>query len=162
MPPDSGHPFTAERDGYQISTDPARLDRGAIHAFLRTSYWAQGIERETLNRAIENSIAVGLYAPDGAQAGFSRAVTDSARFAWLADVFVLPEHQGRGLGVWLVQTVLRHPNLEGLRMILATRDAHGLYQRFGFVPAGGGRIMERPAGPKAPEDLSSPHDGDQG
>ncbi len=155
-------PFTARRDGYEISTDPARLDRAAIHGFLHTSYWAQGIERETVDRAIENSIAFGLYAPDGAQAGFARSVTDSVRFAWLADVFVLPAHQGRGLGVWLVQTILAHPDLEGLRIILATRDAHGLYRRFGFVPAADGRIMERPGGATPPEDLSSSDDGNQG
>jgi GNAT superfamily N-acetyltransferase len=137
--------LTARRDGYEISTDPARLDRQAIQAFLRTSYWARGIDLATVNRAIDHSLPFGLYTGDGAQAGFARAVTDTARFAWLADVFVLPEHRGQGLGVWLVQTVLSHPDLEGLRMVLGTADAHTLYSRFGFAPVDSARMMERSA-----------------
>lgn len=133
-------------DGYVISTDPARLDREAIWSFLRTSYWSPGIERDVVERAIEHALVFGLYAPDGAQAGFARVVTDHARFAWLADVFVLEEHRGRGLGVWLVDTVVAHPQLAGLRIVLATADAHGLYERFGFVPVAPGRWLERPAG----------------
>jgi GNAT superfamily N-acetyltransferase len=136
--------LTARRDGYEISTDPARLDRRTIHEFLRTSYWAEGVDRETVERAIEHSLPFGLYSQTGAQAGFARAVTDTARFAWLADVFVLPEHRGRGLGVWLVETVLAHPDVQGLRVFLGTRDAHGLYRRFGFVPVDAERMMERP------------------
>jgi GNAT superfamily N-acetyltransferase len=136
----------ARRDGYEISTDPARLDRGAIHAFLRTSYWSPGIERDLVDRGIDNSLAFGLYDPAGAQAGFARVVTDRARFGWLADVFVLPEHRGRGLGVWLVETVLSHADLAGLRLLLATRDAHTLYERFGFSPVDAARMMERPGG----------------
>lgn len=133
-------------DGYVISTDPARLDREAIWSFLRTSYWSPGIERDVVERGIEHSLVFGLYAADGAQAGFARVVTDHARFAWLADVFVLEEHRGRGLGVWLVDTVVAHPQLAGLRIVLATADAHGLYERFGFVPVAPGRWLERPAG----------------
>jgi GNAT superfamily N-acetyltransferase len=151
VPPE---PFTTQRDGYLISTDPARLDRRAIHAFLRTSYWARDIERHVVDRAIENSLPFGLYTEAGTQAGFARAVTDRTRFAWLADVFVLSEHRGRGLGVWLVQTVLSHPDLAGLRTLLGTADAHGLYARFGFAPADPARLMERPGrgspGPGAP------------
>jgi GNAT superfamily N-acetyltransferase len=88
-----------------------------------------------VERAIANSLCFGLYAPDGAQAGFARAVTDRATWAYIADVFVLEAHRGRGLGVWLMETVLAHPDLQGLRRIeLATDDAHGLYERFGFEP----------------------------
>jgi GNAT superfamily N-acetyltransferase len=136
----------ARRDGYEISTDPARLDRAAIHRFLRTSYWSPGIERELVDRGIDNSLPFGLYDPAGGQAGFARVITDRARFGWLADVFVLPAHRGRGLGVWLVETVLSHPDLSGLRLLLATRDAHTLYERFGFSAADAQRIMERPSG----------------
>lgn len=131
------------RDGYVISTDADRLDLGAIWNFLRTSYWAQGVPCETVRRSIEHSLPFGLYGADGRQAGFARAVTDRARFAWLADVFVLPEHRGRGLGVWLVQAALEHPWLSGLRVVLGTADAHGLYERFGFRPVDGARMMER-------------------
>jgi GNAT superfamily N-acetyltransferase len=135
----------ARRDGYLISTDPGLLDREAIWSFLRTSYWSPGIAREVVDRGIDNSLVFGLYDAAGAQAGFARAVTDRARFAWLADVFVLGEHRGRGLGVWLVETVIAHPDVAGLRLMLATADAHGLYARFGFVPADPERILDRPA-----------------
>jgi GNAT superfamily N-acetyltransferase len=135
------------RDGYLISTDPARLDREAIWRFLRTTYWSPDVPRDVVERAIGNSLAFGLFAPQGDQAGFARVVTDRARFAWLADVFVLGAHRGRGLGVWLVETVLAHPDLTGLRWVLGTADAHGLYERFGFAPVDGARMMERPAGP---------------
>jgi GNAT superfamily N-acetyltransferase len=130
-------------DGYVISTDRARLDREAIWRFLRTAYWSPGIAREHVDRAIENSLAFGLFAPGGAQAGFARLVTDAASFAWLADVFVLEHHRGRGLGVWLVQTAVTHPSVAELRILLGTRDAHGLYERFGFCPVDSGRMMER-------------------
>lgn len=131
------------RDGYLISTDPGRLDVGAIWRFLRTSYWASGIPREKVESSIDNSLVFGLYGLEGEQAGFARVVTDHARFAWLADVFVLEAHRGQGLGVWLVQTVLGHPELEGLRFLLGTDDAHGLYERFGFRRVSD-RMMERP------------------
>ncbi len=121
--------------GYEISTDPARLDVDYVHAFLTGSYWSPGIPRETVERAIAGSLNFGLYAPDGAPAGFARVVSDNATFAYLADVFVDPDHRGRGLGVWLVETVLAHPDLQGLRRwALATADAHELYARFGFAP----------------------------
>lgn len=140
------HTMSAVRDGYVVSNDPGRLDREAIWRYLRTSYWSPGIARDVVERAIDNSSLVfGLYAPQGAQAGFARVVTDRARFAWLADVFVLEEHRGRGLGVWLVETVVAHPDLAGLRFVLATADAHGLYERFGFGPVDAARMMERPA-----------------
>jgi GNAT superfamily N-acetyltransferase len=139
--------MSCARDGYVISNDPARLDREAIWRFLRTTYWSPGIAREIVERGIDNSLVFGLYAADGAQAGFARVVTDRARFAWLADVFVLEEHRGHGLGVWLVETVIGHPELAGLRLVLGTADAHGLYERFGFGPVDAARMMERPAPP---------------
>jgi GNAT superfamily N-acetyltransferase len=131
------------RDGYLISTDPARLDRDAIWRFLRTTYWSPGVARDVVERGIENSLVFGLYSADGEQAGFARVVTDYARFAWLADVFVLEAHRGSGLGVWLVETAVGHPRLAGLRFVLATADAHGLYERFGFGPVDAARLMER-------------------
>jgi GNAT superfamily N-acetyltransferase len=130
-------------DGYAISTDPARVDREVVWGFLRTSYWSPGVELEVVNRAIDNSLVFGLLSPDGAQAGFARALTDRARFAWVADVFVLEEHRGRGLGVWLMETMLGHPDLQNLRIMLGTADAHGLYARFGFGAVDPVRLMER-------------------
>jgi GNAT superfamily N-acetyltransferase len=122
-------------NGYEISTDPERLDLDVIHGFLREAYWSPGVPREVVQRSFAHSLCFGLYAPGGAQAGFARAVTDHATFAWIADVFVLPEHRGRGLATWLMRTVLDHPDLQELRrVVLATRDAHGLYLRFGFEP----------------------------
>ncbi len=122
------------RDGYVLSTDPARLDLGVVHDYLsRESYWAPGIPREVVERALANSICFGVYR--GAdQVAFARAVTDHATFAYLADVFVLAAHRGNGLGVWLVSCVLEHPDLQGLRQfILGTADAHELYARFGWT-----------------------------
>jgi N-acetylglutamate synthase-like GNAT family acetyltransferase len=133
------------RDGYEISDDDARLDRALIHRFLHDdSYWARGIPREIMDRAIDNSLCFGLYAGDGRQVGFARAITDRAAIAYLADVFVLERHRGRGLGKWLIETVLAHPDLHGLRRVfLGTADAHSLYERFGFRPlADPGRMME--------------------
>lgn len=137
-------PMEWRSDGYLISTDRGRLDREAIWRFLRTAYWSPNVERDVVERAIENSLSFGLFDPNDSQAGFARVVTDRARFAWLADVFVLEEHRGKGLGIWLVETVLGRPELTGLRVLLATEDAHGLYSRFGFVSVDGARIMERP------------------
>jgi GNAT superfamily N-acetyltransferase len=131
--------------GFEISTDRGLLDRALIHRFLRDdSYWARGIPREVLDRAIDNSLCFGLYAPDGAQAGFARAVTDRAAIAYLADVFVVEAKRGRGLGKWLIETVLAHPDLQGLRrFFLGTADAQALYARYGFRPlADPGRMME--------------------
>ena len=119
---------------YEISADPARLDLGAIHAFLSRSYWSPGIPREIVERAAAHSLCFGLYHRD-AQVGFARVVTDRATFGYLADVYVLEAHRGQGLAKDLVRTVLAHPELQGLRrFLLATRDAHGLYQPFGFQP----------------------------
>ena len=144
-------PDVFRRDGYEISTDPDRLDREAIHAFLETAYWSPGIPFEAVDRSIDGSLPFGLYAPDGAQAGFARAITDGATFAWLADVFVLAPHRGRGLGVWLVEAVLAHPEVRDVRRaMLGTADAHGLYERFGFRSPVEGRMMIRPTGSPPP------------
>jgi len=119
----------------EISTDPDRLDVDLIHHFLSEhSYWARGRPLEVMRRAIANSICFGAY-QDGRQVGFARVVTDRATFAWLADVFVVEEERGRGVGKALLAAVMEHPELQGLRrMFLATRDAHGLYAQFGFQP----------------------------
>jgi GNAT superfamily N-acetyltransferase len=120
---------------YEIDTDKARLDGVVIHRFLAASPWAEGIPQSVLARAIDRSIAFGLYR-DRRQVGFARVVTDWATFAYIADVFVLPEERGKGLGRWLVETVLAHPELQGLRRwLLGTRSAHGLYRRCGFSEA---------------------------
>lgn len=122
--------------GYAITTDPARVDLDAVHAFLTTAYWSRGVSREVVERSIAHSLPFSLVAPDGSQAGFARAITDRATYAYLADVYVEAEHRGRGLGTWLVRTIVEHPDLQGLRRwALATADAHGLYARFGFGPA---------------------------
>ena len=119
---------------YEISDDPARLDVGLIHGFLAASYWAEGRSRETVERSIANSLCFGVYY-GGQQVGFARVVSDRAVFAYLMDVFVLPEHRGRGVGKSLIREVLSHPDLQGLRLFaLRTRDAHGLYAQFGFGP----------------------------
>jgi GNAT superfamily N-acetyltransferase len=130
------------RDGYTISDDPARVDVDAVHRYLHDeSYWARGVPREVVERSIAGSLPFGLYAPDGSLAGFARVVTDRATYGYLADVFMLDAHRGTGLGVWLVEVVLSHPELQGLRRwVLFTEDAHGLYERFGFGP---GRTPER-------------------
>lgn len=126
---------------YEVSTDPARLDTHTIRAYLRTSYWAAGIPLEIVEEACRNSLCFGLYhAPEtgeSAQVGFARVVTDYATFAWLADVFVLERNRGVGLSKWMMECVMAHPQLAGLRRwMLATRDAHTLYTRFGFTPLG--------------------------
>jgi GNAT superfamily N-acetyltransferase len=132
----------AERDGYEIDDDRGRLDLNAIWGYLHGSYWSPNVPRDVVERAIAGSLCLGIYAPGGAQAGFARAVTDAATYAWIADVFVLEAHRGRGLGVWLMETLLARPELQGLRLItLNTKDAHGLYERFGFVRDGEVRMV---------------------
>jgi len=127
-------PFSVRKGNDEISTAHERLDLDVVHGFLATSYWATEIPRATVERSLAGSLNFGLYR-DGAQIGFARFVTDGATFAYLADVFVLPDHRGQGLATWLVGTALTHPALTGLRrVLLATRDAHPLYARFGFTP----------------------------
>ena len=132
-----------KRGEFEISTDRERLDREAIHAFLSNSYWARGIPRAVLDRSIENSLCFGVY--EGRRlVGFARVITDLSTFAYLADVFVLESHRGRGLSRWLMEIIRGHPQLQGLRRwTLATRDAHGLYEKFGFRRlASPDRLME--------------------
>ena len=132
------------RDGFTISTDPARLDLDVIHGFLSTSYWATGIPREVVRRSIEHSLCFGIQ-EGGRQVGFARVITDRATFGYLGDVFVLESHRGRGLSKWLMECVHAHPELQGFRRwVLLTRDAHGLYARHGWKPlASPDRYMER-------------------
>lgn len=117
-----------------VSTDQGLLDLDLIHGFLSQSYWARGIPRALVERAVRNSLCFGLYEGER-QVGFARVVTDQATFAYLADVFVIESHRGRGLAKALVAAVVAEPRLQGLRRwMLATRDAHSLYARFGFEP----------------------------
>ena len=128
--------MTAEwrRGEFVISTDRPRLDLDLIHRFLAASYWAPGIPRAVVERSIAHSLPFGLYRGTE-QVGFARAVSDFATFAWLGDVFVVGAFRGRGLGDWLVETVIAHPDLQGLRRWhLMTRDAHRLYRKHGFSP----------------------------
>jgi GNAT superfamily N-acetyltransferase len=132
------------RDGaIFLSDDPKRLDIDVIHEYLSRSYWAAGIPREVVEKSIAGSLCFGLY-EDEKQLGFARFITDRATFAYLADVFVLESHRGRGLATWMMREMLAHPDLQGLRRFsLVTRDAHGLYRKFGFTPvANPERYME--------------------
>ena len=123
------------RGAFVISTDRARLDVEAVHRYLSgESYWSPGIPLEVVRRAIEHSLPFGVYQGD-ALVGFARVTTDFATFAYLADVFVTEAVRGQGVGKWLVETIVSHPELQGLRRwMLATRDAHGLYAQYGFSP----------------------------
>lgn len=119
---------------YEISTEAGRFDLDLIHEFLCGSYWAQNIPRAVVEKSLEHSLCFGVFC-GGRQVGFGRVITDFATFAYLADVFVVPEHRGRGLAKRLLRAVLGHPELQGLRRwLLATHDAHGLYSQFGFGP----------------------------
>ena len=121
------------RGEFEISTDPARIDLAAVHAFLTNSYWAAGIPLETVERSIRNSLCFGIYQRN-CQVGFARVITDCATFAYLGDVFVLPEYRGQDLSKWMMECIMAHPELQGLRRwSLLTRDAHGLYRQFGFT-----------------------------
>ncbi|HTU66541.1 MAG TPA: GNAT family N-acetyltransferase [Steroidobacteraceae bacterium] len=130
---------------YEISTDAARLDVDAMHAYLSRSYWSPGIPIETVRRAARNSLCFGVYErATGAQVGLARVVTDHATFAYLCDVYVLEEHRGHGLGKRLMDAVMAHPALTGARRaMLGTRDAHSLYARHGFqAPPDDGVLMQ--------------------
>jgi GNAT superfamily N-acetyltransferase len=133
------------RDGdILITTDPARLDLETVHGFLTGSYWAEGIPRETVARSIRHSICFGAFDGDR-QVGFARVISDRATFAYVADVFVLDSHRGRGIGKRIMAAVTSHPELQSLRLwTLFTRDAHGLYRQVGFREARyPDRLMER-------------------
>ena len=136
-----------ERDGYVVSTDPARLDPGAVHRYLTTSYWAEEVPLELVERSLRRSLCFGLYAAEG-QVGLARVITDETTFAYLCDVYILPAHRGRGLGRWLLDCVVASPRLQGLRRwMLVTRDAHGLYEQVGF---------RRPAAPEGIMEIARP------
>jgi GNAT superfamily N-acetyltransferase len=132
-------------DAYEISSDPARLDIDAIHAYLSRSYWSPGIPREVVARAAQNSLCFGVYLRStGAQVGFVRLVTDYATFAYLCDVYLLEPHRGQGLGKEMMHAAMTHPAVAGARRVmLATRDAHGLYRQHGFtLTTGNTNLME--------------------
>jgi GNAT superfamily N-acetyltransferase len=140
-----------QRGDYVISTDTSCLDIEFIHRWLsHESYWATGRSLDVVRRSIENSLSFGVYQKGGEvpmrQIGFGRVVTDYATFAWIADVFVLPEHRGKGLGRWLMEIMVSHPKLQGFRRwVLSTKDAQGLYEQYGFRPLHRPeRWMERP------------------
>lgn len=124
----------ASRNEYVADDDPSRIDVGVVHEFLHAAYWSAGIPRETVERSIANSLCVGVYAANGRMVAFARAVTDRATFGYLADVFVVDSERGAGLGRFVVETMLAHPDVQGLRRwMLVTADAHGLYRSYGFV-----------------------------
>jgi GNAT superfamily N-acetyltransferase len=137
-------PYECQREEYTISTDPARLDLALVHRYLsQDAYWSQGIPYHVFARSVEGSLIFGVYRENW-QVGFARVITDRATFAYLGDVFILEEYRGQGLGKWLMECIMAHPDLQGLRRwMLATRDAHGLYAQFGFTPLSHPeRIME--------------------
>jgi len=122
-----------QRGEFTISTDKSLLDVEVIHGFLTTSYWATGRTIETVRRSIESSMPFGVYKGDQ-QVGFARVITDYSTFAWIADVFILDSFRGQGLGKWLMEVIISHPELQGFRRwVLATKDAHELYRKFGFT-----------------------------
>ena len=119
---------------YRISTDRSRLDLALIHDYLRSSYWARDIPRGLVERSIQNALCFGVYL-EQRQVGFARVISDFATFAYVADVFVVAEHRGRGVAKRLMRAIVEHRDLQGLRrFLLATSDAHGLYAQFGFEP----------------------------
>ena len=137
--------MTDPRAGLRLSTDSAEMDVDAIHAYLSgESYWAAGIPREVVERAVRHSLCFGIFDGD-AQVSFARVITDRATYAYLADVYVLRPYRGRGLSKWMMEEITAHPELQGLRRwMLFTKDAHGLYAQFGFTPlAQPERCMER-------------------
>jgi GNAT superfamily N-acetyltransferase len=122
------------KDDFLITTEKNKIDLDYVHGFLASSYWAQNIPREVVKRSVEGSLCFSLL-HQHRQMGFARVITDEASFAYLADVFIDAGFRGRGLSKWLLETILAYPSLQGLRrLMLATRDAHGLYQQFGFQP----------------------------
>jgi N-acetylglutamate synthase-like GNAT family acetyltransferase len=126
--------YTAIKSDYLISTDKTKIDISYVHSFLTRSYWSPGIPVEIVRKAIEGSLCFAVY-HNNKQVGFARVITDKATFAYLADVFIDENYRGRGLSKWLMATIMKHPDLQGLRrMLLTTKDAHGLYAQFGFIP----------------------------
>jgi GNAT superfamily N-acetyltransferase len=134
MTSSSSLPQEYRRNGVVVSSDRARLDLDVIHGFLTGCYWAKGISRELVARSIENALCFGVY-EEGKQIGFARVISDYATYAYLGDVFILEGYRGRGLSKWLMECIVQHPQLQGLRRwSLVTGDAHGLYTQFGFTP----------------------------
>ncbi len=126
--------WEAHRGEFTITTDPARLDLDAVYAYLARAYWCEGIPRQVVERATRQSLCFSLFEGER-QIGMVRVITDYTTFAYLCDVYVLESHQGHGLGTWMMECVVRHPDLQGLRRWhLTTRDAHALYRKVGFVP----------------------------
>jgi GNAT superfamily N-acetyltransferase len=126
--------ITVKQGDYSVSTDPAVFNIEVIHDFLSHSYWAENIPLETMKRAINNSLCFGLFHKQQ-QIGFARVITDYSTFGYLADVFIIESYRGKGLARFLIGTIMQHPDLKGFRKwLLATRDAHGLYGKFGFKP----------------------------
>lgn len=133
-----------QKADYIISTDKARLNLDVIHEYLTNCYWAKGIPKETVAKSIEGSLNFGVYKA-GDQVGFARVITDYATFMYIADVFILENFRGEGLGVWLIDVIVNHPAFKGLRTwTLLTADAHGLYEKFDFaVPENPRNFMRR-------------------
>jgi len=130
----AGSTIEARRGEFLLSTDRDRLDLNVIHGFLTACYWAKGIPREVVARSIENSLCCGVY-KQTQQVGFARVVSDFATYAYIGDVFVLEAFRGQGLGKWMMEAIMTHPQLQGLRRwSLVTRDAHSLYQQLSFTP----------------------------
>lgn len=138
--------YEARKDEFLISTNPSLLNLDVIHNYLSQSYWAAGIPREVVEKSVQHSLCFGLYSDD-IQIGFARLVTDRATFAYLADVFILEPYRGKGLSKWLIGVIQAHPELQSLRRwVLGTRDAHGLYEQFGwtvFTEEARKRFMQR-------------------
>lgn len=121
-----------KKDNYLISTDKSVLDTAVIRGYLSRSYWAENIPVEIVKKSIEHSLCFGVY-NENKQIGFARVITDYATFGYLADVFILEEERGKGLSKWLMECILKHQQLQGLRSFsLMTRDAHSLYAQYGF------------------------------
>ena len=132
------------KDGYEIDVARERLDIDFVHRYLsEESYWARGLARERFLRSLAHSYCFGVYAPTGEQIGFAKVTTDYARVANLGDVFIVPDHRGKGLSKWLVETILADDKLEGVTWRLNTFDAHTLYERYGFKRVTSGNLMER-------------------
>ena len=126
--------MTVTKNPFVISTEKEKLDIDFVHSFLTLSYWAEGISKEIIKKSVEGALCFGVFENDK-QIGFARMITDKATFAYLADVFIIEDYRNLGLSKWLMEVIMSHPDLQGLRrMMLATRDAHGLYEKFGFTP----------------------------
>ena len=160
MKPSFPQAQTYRRDPYSISTDPVLLDLQVIHSYLAQSYWSPGIPFNVVEKSIRHSLCFGVYFEDE-QVGFARVITDFTTFGYLADVFILKEHRGQGLGKWLVECVLDHPQLAGFRRwLLATKDAHGLYAQFGFRPLANPDRMMEISHPEVYQDIMAVPDGE--